>query len=75
MFQYNPRGYTTNARFLFTFVFIIPCVPCFAEDMPAVPELIKKMYDYRMVIENMLAKVTVKRPIDEQLYFPKNPCG
>jgi hypothetical protein len=32
--------------------------------MPTVPELIKKMYDYRMSIENMRCEVTVTRPVD-----------
>ena len=54
-----------STRFFCTFVLIILCVPCFAEEkMPTVPELLKKMYDYRMAIDNMQAKVTVTKPID-----------
>ena len=48
---------------LITFVF---CVPCFAEDLPSVPELLKRMYDYRMAIDNMRAEVTVTEPVDTQ---------
>ena len=51
-------------RFLFTFVFAFLCVPCFAEELPSVPELIKRMYDYRMAIENMRAEVTVTKPVN-----------
>ena len=51
-------------RFLFTFITFVLCVPCFAEELPSVPELIKRMYDYRMAIENMRAEVTVTYPVD-----------
>jgi len=59
-------------RLLLTFVSGVLCVPCFAEEMPAVPELIKKMYDYRMAIENMRAEVTVTTPIDTEQPLEEN---
>ena len=49
-------------QILFALVAFVFCVPCFAEELPSVPELLKKMYDYRMAIENMRAEVTVTRP-------------
>jgi len=55
---------TVTKRFLLTFVTFVFCVPCFAEDLPSVPELIKRMYDYRMAIENMRAEVTVTKLVD-----------
>jgi len=51
-------------RFLFTLVAFVFCVSCFAEELPSVPKLIKRMYDYRMAIENMRAEVTVTFPVD-----------
>ena len=51
-----------TARFAFASVAFVFCVSCLAEELPSVPELLKKMYDYRMSIENMRAEVTVMRP-------------
>ena len=51
-------------RFLLGFITFVFCVPCFAEELPSVPELIKRMYDYRMAIENMRAEATATWLVD-----------
>lgn len=58
-------------RYFILFVPFVFSVPCFAEEMPSVPELLKKMYDYRMAIENMQAEVTVTTPVDTVQPFRK----
>jgi len=56
-------------HFLLTFIFVAFCVPCFAEEIPSVPELIKKMYDYRASIKDMRANVLVTYPVNTKHSF------
>ena len=53
-----------TTRFASAFIAFVFCVPCLAEELPSVPELLKEMYDYRMSIENMRAEVTVTYPVN-----------
>ena len=53
-------------RFSCTFITFVLCSPCFAEELPSVPELLKRMYDYRMAIDNIRVEVTVTKPVCTQ---------